>query len=135
MPEEIVEALIKDAKAQDIKVILCNHDFDKTVSKEEIIHRLKLMQDKGADLCKIALMPKSRQDVLTLLEATLEMLENHATCPLITMSMGGLGAISRISGEVFGSAMTFGVGTVASAPGQISVDALNQTLNMLHEAL
>lgn len=135
MPEEILNELVTAAKENDIKIVMCNHDFDKTIEKEEIINRLCMMQDKGADICKIALMPNSRRDVLTLLDATLEMNEKHARCPLITMSMGGLGAISRISGEIFGSAMTFGVGTVASAPGQISVDELNSALNTIHNSL
>lgn len=59
-----------------MKVIASNHDFHKTPSKEELIHRLRLMQDFDADLPKIAVMPTCRQDVLTLLSATLEMGRN-----------------------------------------------------------
>lgn len=135
MPEEMLDHLVSKSKENGITVILCNHDFDKTVSKEEIIRRLKLMQKKQADICKIALMPKTKADVITLLDATQEMYEKHAKCPLITMSMGGLGAISRIAGEVFGSSMTFGVGRKASAPGQIEVDALKASLDVLHQSL
>ncbi len=135
MPEKIVQDLVEIAKANNVKIIMCNHDFDKTVSKEVIIHRLKMMQDKGADICKIALMPNSKADVITLLDATQEMYEKHATCPLITMSMGGLGAISRIAGEVFGSSMTFGVGRKASAPGQIEADALVASLETINQSL
>ena len=40
---------------------------------EDIIYRLRRMQDLGADLPKIAVMPQSPQDVLTLLAATLTM--------------------------------------------------------------
>ena len=55
--------------------------------------------------------------------------------PLITMSMGALGAISRLSGEVFGSAVTFASAAGSSAPGQLSIDLVAQTLSLLHEAL
>ena len=48
------------------------------------------------------------------------------------MSMGKLGAVSRISGEIFGSAMTFGSAKKASAPGQIEVTALQKILEILH---
>ena len=40
------------------------------------------------------------------------------------MSMGKLGVISRICGEVFGSAVTFGTAGKASAPGQLPANQL-----------
>ena len=46
--------------------------------------------------------------------------------------MGKLGVISRISGELFGSALTFGSAKKASAPGQLEVTALQQILQILH---
>ena len=63
-----------------------------------------MMQDYGADIPKMAVMPKSKQDVLTLLSATLEMSEQFADRPIITMSMAGTGVVSRLTGETFGSA-------------------------------
>ena len=87
---------------------MSNHDFFKTPSKEEIISRLCAMQEKGADIPKIAVMPQSKKDVLTLLSATNEMVEEHANRPIITMSMAATGVISRLAGEVFGSCLTFG---------------------------
>ena len=57
--------------------------------------------------------------VLTLLAATEEMTADYADRPIITMAMAGLGSISRISCEIFGSCMTFGCGEAPSAPGQI----------------
>lgn len=129
--QEVIE-LIKLAHQYDIKIILSNHDFSKTPSKEEIISRLCKMQTLGADLPKIAVMPQNAQDVLTLLDATYEMYTHHATVPIITMSMSKLGAISRLSGELFGSAITFGSAQLSSAPGQIPVDKLSTFLDMLH---
>lgn len=131
MPDKLVAQTITAAHEKGIKAILCNHDFDKTPSKQEILSRLQQMQLKGADICKIAVMPRNSEDVLTLLEATREMYENYADRPLITMSMGTLGMISRISGQVFGSAATFGSAGTASAPGQISVSELRKLLNTL----
>ena len=48
------------------------------------------------------------------------------------MSMGALGAVSRLAGETFGSAMTFANPGQASAPGQVSLDIVNEVLNALH---
>ena len=49
------------------------------------------------------------------------------------MSMAGTGLISRISGEAFGSALTFGTAGKASAPGQMDAKELRQVLTLLHE--
>ncbi len=131
MPENDVQDIIKKAHLQGIKVILCNHEFSCTPRKDEIIHRLIKMQELGADICKIAVMPQSPQDVLTLLCATEEMNRRHATRPIITMSMGKLGLISRLNGELVGSSCTFGIAKTASAPGQISVEELQEALTLL----
>ena len=129
--EPRIRTLVAQAHSAGVKVIMSNHDFHKTPSKTEIIARLCRMQTLGADLPKIAVMPQSPHDVLVLLDATLTMKEEHATCPLITMSMGKTGVISRLAGEVFGSAMTFGAARQASAPGQIAVQSLREMLNVL----
>ena len=68
------------------------------------------MQELGAHIPKIAVMPKTPNDVLTLLDATYTMHTLHADRPIITMSMASTGLISRIAGEIFGSAATFGSG-------------------------
>lgn len=132
--DEIVKEIVEFAKNNGVKVVMSNHDFFKTPSKEEIVSRLCKMQDLGADLPKIAVMPQSTADVLTLLCATDEMVTKFAKTPIITMSMAGIGVISRISGEIFGSALTFGAAKEASAPGQLSVDKLNKVLEIIHES-
>ncbi|MGG8078362.1 type I 3-dehydroquinate dehydratase [Klebsiella aerogenes] len=124
-------ALVKDAHQAGVKVIMSNHDFHKTPAQEDIIYRLRRMQDLGADLPKIAVMPQTPQDVLTLLSATLTMKEKYATRPLITMSMGKSGGVSRVTGRLFGSAMTFGTVGQASAPGQIAIAKLRELMDIL----
>jgi len=133
--EKNIKALIERAHTNNVFVILSNHDFQRTPSKEEIITRLQKAQELGADLPKIAVMPLSAADVLTLLDATLTMNEHFADRPIITMSMAGKGVISRLAGEVFGSCITFGSAKQASAPGQISFHNLKDIINLLHENL
>lgn len=133
--DEIVKKIIDGAHAAGVKVVASNHDFFKTPAKEEIVSRLRKMQDMDADIPKIAVMPQNKKDVLTLLAATEEMTSEYADRPIITMSMAGTGVISRLCGEVFGSALTFGSATKASAPGQMQVDDLNTVLTLLHKAL
>ena len=132
--DEIVREIVECAHNNEVKVVMSNHDFFKTPSKEEIVNRLCKMQELEADLPKIAVMPQSTTDVLTLLCATDEMVTKHAKTPIITMSMAGLGVISRLAGEIFGSALTFGSAKEASAPGQVAVDELYKVLNLLHES-
>ncbi|MFD3811726.1 type I 3-dehydroquinate dehydratase [Rhodococcus sp. NPDC058639] len=129
-----VERIVAAAHIRNIAVVASNHDFDATPPKEEIIARLRTMQVLGADVCKIAVMPRSAADVLTLLDATRIMYEDHAERPLITMSMGGLGVISRIAGQVFGSAATFGMVGAASAPGQVDASELRALLDVLEKS-
>lgn len=133
--EKLSEEIIESAHVQHVKIIASNHDFTKTPAKEEMIRRLRYMQDLGADILKIAVMPKDRRDVLTLLEATEEMNRKFADRPVVTISMGGAGTISRISGELFGSAITFGAAGKASAPGQMEAKELKKVLDMIHKAV
>ena len=133
--DDVVREIIDGAHAAGVKVIASNHDFFKTPAKSDIIYRLRKMQDMGADIPKIAVMPQSKRDVLTLLCATEEMVTDYADRPIITMSMAGTGVISRLCGEVFGSSMTFGAAKKASAPGQMGVNDLNTVLDLLHCAM
>lgn len=133
--EENVKAIVSVAKENGVLVIMSNHDFFKTPPKGVIIERLRKMQEYGADIPKIAVMPTSIEDVITLIDATNTMKTKYADRPLITMSMGGTGVISRLAGEVFGSAFTFGAGKAASAPGQIPVAELRTVLEILHKSM
>jgi 3-dehydroquinate dehydratase-1 len=133
--DAVVHTLIESAHSNDVFVIISNHDFVKTPTKEEIISRLCKEQELGADILKIAVMPANSADVLTLMDATNTMKEQYAERPMITMSMGGKGVISRLAGENFGSALTFGAAKKASAPGQIASKELRKVLTLLHENL
>lgn len=130
--DDIVKEIITEVHKTGVKVVASNHDFQKTPDKEEIINRLCKMLELGADIPKIAVMPQSKKDVLTLLEATAEMKEKYPECPIITMSMAAMGVVSRLAGETFGSALTFGAAKKASAPGQIGVEDLAEILRTLH---
>ena len=133
--DDIVKQIVEGAHAAGVKVVASNHDFDKTPDKDDIVGRLRKMQDLGADIPKIAVMPQNKKDVLTLLAATEEMASEYADRPIVTMSMAGTGVISRLSGEVFGSALTFGAAAKASAPGQMGAVELKEALTLLHNAL
>lgn len=125
-----LKEIIAEAHENNIYIIMSNHDFDKTPATSELERRLTLMKTYGADIAKIAVMPNSARDVLNLLLAT-DNMKYKLNCPLITMAMGDLGKVTRISGEVFGSCLTFGTVGDASAPGQIESTNLKGILYTL----
>ena len=93
------------------------------------------MQRSGADIVKLAVMPRRQADVAELLLATAQFKEQFPDTPLITMSMGSMGVVSRVCGESFGSCVTFGAGEKASAPGQLPVEELDTMLRILHDRM
>ena len=127
--------MIDAIHASGTKVIASNHDFDKTPAKSDLLYRLRKMQDMGADIPKMAVMPQTKKDVLTLLSATEEMASDYADRPIITMSMAGLGSISRIACEVIWFLSDIWFRSTASAPGQIGAEKLHQALQIVHDAL
>ncbi len=114
------------------KVVTSHHDFHETPSGEVLFMLLEQMKHSHADVVKLAVMPNDTEDVLRLLEETNHFHKRYPNQPLITMSMGKLGCISRISGEIFGSCVTFGAGKNASAPGQIKMKALGEILDVIN---
>lgn len=133
--DDYVKEIIEVAHKNNVKVVASNHDFGKTPAKEDLVYRLRKMQDLGADIPKIAVMPQNKKDVLTLLSATEAMANDYADRPIITMSMAGTGLISRLCGEVFGSAATFGAVGKVSAPGQMNAKDLGTILTLIHDSI
>jgi len=131
--DDHVRTLVNHARAAGIPVILSSHDFQKTPSDKEMLARLAKQRALGADVLKLAVMPRSAGDVLRLLKVT-DQTRRQGHVPLLTMAMGGLGTISRLSGETFGSSLTFGSLGQGSAPGQIDAGVLRHVLDALHQA-
>lgn len=131
-PAIVTTSLIEFAHQHQVRVVLSNHDFSKTPSTDELKARLKLMNDLGTDLAKIAVMPKSTNDLLRLLSVSVDYQQQADRVPLVAIGMGKLGQLSRIAGEIFGSCITFGAIDKGSAPGQLAVTDLRKILTVLH---
>lgn len=128
------EDFIKELKETGAVVLASSHHFEGTPSVREMSDALYTMENRGADIIKLAVMPQSGKDVCALLEATMERKE-HSNKPMITMSMGQSGMLSRICGELTGSCVTFASGKQASASGQIKADELKKVLGDIHDIL
>lgn len=125
--------LVEIARANGMKTVMSNHDFEKTPSAAEMAERLKKMCALGADLPKIAVMPRSIDDVLSLLSVT-NAVSSELNRPIVTMSMGEMGVITRVAGAYFGSCLTFGAVRRASAPGQLAAADLKTALEIIQRA-
>ena len=117
------------AEASGTRLILSFHDFSGTPDGDALYAKFALAESLGAAVAKIAVMPKNPGDVLTLLGATLRA---HQTLklPLISIAMGAQGALTRLFGWQFGSAVSFAAGPAASAPGQLALDELRTMLRI-----
>ncbi|MDY5906864.1 MAG: type I 3-dehydroquinate dehydratase [Anaerovoracaceae bacterium] len=133
--DDVVGRLVKKAHENGVRTVLSNHDFNATPPVEVMTERLMKMKALGADIAKIAVMPENSGDVLSLFAASENMKRMEDAIPVITISMGPTGLISRIAGETFGSAVTFASAGKASAPGQIDADELDAVLNTIHHAM
>lgn len=130
--QEFIQSVKECARANNVKVILSYHNFIETPDEQFICAKLLEAQTAGADISKLAVMPKNYQDVLTLLSATNKARNEAVDIPIVTMSMGAEGAVSRIAGGLFGSDITFAIGMQASAPGQIPIDELRKAMALLY---
>jgi 3-dehydroquinate dehydratase-1 len=127
-PADDLARLRQASRANDVAMIMSYHNFQSTPNAAVLAAKFMDAERLGADIAKVAVMPASPEDVLTLLGAVWRASE-AGSIPLIGMSMGGFGSVSRMVGGVFGSALTFAVGKSSSAPGQIAIEDLRIALN------
>jgi len=110
------------------KMVLSYHNFDEVPS--DLTNRLIKMHEEGTAFVKVAVMPERECDVLDLLQITRDMTLEYGD-HFISMAMGDLGRLSRISGYLTGSCWTFASLENSSAPGQISLKETEYILDIL----
>jgi 3-dehydroquinate dehydratase-1 len=108
-----------------VPLLLSMHDFERTPSSDSLLGAFSRIAALGADIVKLAVMPRSEADVTTLLEATWRA-DRALSIPLVGISMGALGTPSRVLGHRFGSRITWCSGVEASAPGQLPLELLRR---------
>ena len=126
-----LDAVMPLARDCGARVLLAIHNFDETPSNDVLLAQIRAMRARGADIAKIAVMPKTPDDVLRLLQVTAAARKEYPDLPLATMSMGALGSVTRVAGFLYGSDMAFAVGKAASAPGQIPIQDARRTTELL----
>jgi 3-dehydroquinate dehydratase-1 len=130
---EHVRQVREQARADQVRLILSYHNFGYTPGLDFLVQRFLEAECLGADVAKVAVRPRDRADVLTLLAATAQA-DAKVQIPLISMAMGPLGAVTRMVGGVFGSSLSFAVGAASSAPGQIPIADLKVVYDVIRRA-
>ena len=110
----------------DKPTIVSYHDFRRMPSPEELRSTLFEISETGASIAKIAVTPGFLGDNLTLLELLLK-----ANTPLCVIAMGELGRHMRAIAPIYGSVLTYGYVSEATAPGQMTVSELKQMQTLL----
>jgi 3-dehydroquinate dehydratase-1 len=130
---ERVRRVRESARKHEVRVILSYHNLSYTPGFADLVDRFLEAERLGADVAMVQVMPRNRADVLRLLAATAEA-DDKTRIPLISMSVGPLGSVSRMVGGLFGSWLSFAVGESASAPGQIPIGDLVTVCDILRRA-
>ena len=100
------------------KVVVSAHDFKQTPKHLESI--LKKALSARADMVKIAAWARSPEDVLRMVDFT----QANKKHPLVTMSLGPLGTVSRLILPLTGSRWAYTFVGKPKAPGQVDVHTL-----------
>lgn len=134
---QTVQRIISASHSAGTKIIGSYHDFSRTPGEEEILTSLREAKRAGADVGKFACMPadgeeQGREDAATLLSATERMKKECPEFPLITMSMGEAGKVTRLYGGLYGSGASFGCVGNPSAPGQIELDEMRTVFDKIY---
>ena len=125
-PKESMHRLLAALKQSSTRLIVSWHNFEQTPQRSELLTNLKAMQDNGAHIGKIVTMARDYRDVLRVLQLQEDAAQMHF--PLIAFCMGPPGVISRLATLELGGFMTYCAANEdeATAPGQLSVDALRR---------
>lgn len=124
--------VVQYAKKNNVKVLLSAHDFEQTPSQSELTETIFDMRHMGADLCKMAVMPHTMSDVLDILSSANHIQEEREEISFVLVGMGEIGRLTRLTGELFGSVLTFASsGKYESAPGQMKIPELRQGLDII----
>ncbi|HHV8308919.1 TPA: type I 3-dehydroquinate dehydratase [Streptococcus pneumoniae] len=113
-------------------LVLSYHNFQETPENMmEILSELTILNPK---LVKVAVMAHTEQDVLDLMNYTRGFKTLNPEQEYVTISMGKVGKVSRITADVTGSSWSFASLDEASAPGQISLASMKKIREILDEA-
>ena len=112
-------------------LVLSYHNFQET--PENMMEILSELTSLNPKVVKGSVMAHTEQDVLDLMNFTRGFKTLNPEQEYVTISMGKVGKVSRITSDVTGSSWSFASLDVASAPGQISLSNMKKIREILNE--
>ena len=122
--ERIGGEVIREAKLRKRKILVSYHNLVKTPPDEELEDIAFRAKGAGGDIVKIAVRAKSRDEVVRMMTFTYHCPHR----PLVSISLGRAGTISRVLAPFFGSCLTYAYVDSPAAPGQLNVSQLREEL-------
>jgi len=132
--ETFFDEAMTQAHSRGIFIVASYHNFNETPDADYLENKYRGMHTLGADILKIAAMPLEYEDVDRMMTVCRKIFREIGK-PMLAISMGEMGRLTRCTGEVFGSCITFGTLGTASAPGQMGCDMLKTALEKVHSNL
>ena len=112
-------------------LVLSYHNFQET--PENMMEVLSELTSLTPKVVKVSVMAHTEQDVLDLMNFTRGFKTLNPEQEYVTVSMGKVGKVSRITSDVTGSSWSFASLDEASAPGQISLSSMQKIRELLNE--
>ena len=98
--------LIDQVHSMGAEVIMSSHTFNVHHKPEQAVEHLAALQERGADMVKLAETLNSEDDLLEAFQTTV-MLKRELNVPFIHICMGQWGKLHRFVGPMLGSSLIF----------------------------
>jgi 3-dehydroquinate dehydratase type I len=124
------DSFVVEAGRKGVKVIIAYHDFKGTPPRHEIVDILRKEEAACADIAKVAFKPRDYSDVLNVMKAQVTA---GLKIPVIALSMGELGRVSRIISPMLGGYLTFAAPSAdrKAAEGQYTLDEMREIRGLI----
>lgn len=122
---------LKKAAASNTKLIISHHNLLETPAEPDLVNILHQQLELGADIAKIVTFARNVFDNVTILNLLRKAREQDVN--IVALCMGEKGLMSRAVAPLLGSALSYGTSgtSPASAPGQVSLTALQQVWDII----
>ena len=112
-------------------LVLSYHNFQET--PENMMEILSELTSLSPKLVKVSVMAHNEQDVLDLMNYTRGFKTLNPEQEYVTISMGKVGKISRLTADLTGSSWSYASVGEESAPGQIPLENMRRIRELLNE--
>lgn len=113
-------SIFQELQNSEYQIIYSHHNFTQSISLREM-KELIFQRSRGKtedSIYKFAITPKTPTELIQFLENVRTLSIDYT---IIGVAMGGLGLVSRVFGDFYGSSFTYCCIGSSKAPGQISI--------------